>query len=225
MARLDEILPWFTHNAGIHFSAPHGLEQYGGAAWGVRDVCQGSVEWLLAAGEHATVRRVLVTVFARQYPSRRGMAAVVHASSVSRDPAGAQPWRRVLWPVKALCDYVEATNELDFLSEEVGYTDPERGEPTGPRDPSGPTATGWWPTARRASRPERRLINYGDGDWDDTLQPADPAMRTRMVSAWTVALAYQMFRQLRRSAGGRASARASRLDALLERMRADFHAI
>jgi CRISPR-associated protein Csx3 len=39
VTRVDEILPWFAHNAGIHFSAPHGLEQYGGAAWGVRDVC------------------------------------------------------------------------------------------------------------------------------------------------------------------------------------------
>ena len=51
VARLDEILPWFAHNAGIHFSAPHGLEQYGGAAWGVRDVCQGAVDWLLATGD------------------------------------------------------------------------------------------------------------------------------------------------------------------------------
>src|SRR5262249_48838241 len=69
------------------------------------------------------------------------------------------------------------------------------------------------------------LMDYGDGDWDDTLQPADPAMNTRMVSPWTVALAYQTFRQLsvvcRRA---RDEARASRLEALLERMRADFHA-
>jgi len=69
------------------------------------------------------------------------------------------------------------------------------------------------------------LIDYGDGDWDDTLQPADPAMNTRMVSPWTVALAYQTFRQLsvvcRRAHD---KARASRLETLLERMRADFHA-
>ena len=44
--------------------------------------------------------------------------------------------------------------------------------------------------------PGTSLVNYGDGDWDDTLQPADPAMRTRMVSAWTVALAYQSIHQL-----------------------------
>jgi CRISPR-associated protein Csx3 len=67
-------------------------------------------------------------------------------------------------------------------------------------------------------------MTYGDGDWDDTLQPADPAMRHRMVSAWTVALAYQTFAQLAevcRRAGE--DGRAARLDAWLARMRADFH--
>src|SRR4030095_8641919 len=118
-----------------------------------------------------------------------------------------------------------ATNDLDLLAEEVGYTDPERGEPTGPRESL------WSHCDRVLAHCEARfatgtaLVNYGDGDWDDTLQPADPAMRTRMVSAWTVALVYQTFRHLlelcRR---GNHSSRALRLEALLERMRADFHA-
>jgi CRISPR-associated protein Csx3 len=69
-------------------------------------------------------------------------------------------------------------------------------------------------------------VNYGDGDWDDTLQPADPAMRTRMVSAWTVALAYQTFHGLAEASRRRGDgARASRLDGLLERMRADFRRV
>ena len=41
------------------------------------------------------------------------------------------------------------------------------------------------------------LIRYGEGDWNDSLQPADPTMRDRMVSSWTVAL---LFQQLRRYA-------------------------
>src|SRR4029450_7311458 len=39
--------------------------------------------------------------------------------------------------------------------------------------------------------PGTRLIRYGEGDWNDSLQPVDPAMRDWMVSSWTVALLYQ----------------------------------
>jgi CRISPR-associated protein Csx3 len=224
VARIDEILPWFTHNAGIHFSAPHGLEQYGGAAWGVRDVCQGSIEWLLAAGEMAAVRRVLATVFAQQYPHDGGWPQWFMHPPFQAIQQAHSHGDVCLWPVKALCDYVEATDDLAVLAQEVAYTDPERFELTGPLEAL------WEHCDRVVAQCEARfvsgtaLIDYGDGDWDDTLQPADPTMRTRMISAWTVALAYQTLRQLAAVClRGGEHARASRLDALLVRMRADFH--
>jgi len=233
VARVDDVLPWFTHNASIHFSTPHGLEQYGGAAWGVRDVTQGSIEWLLAAGEFDVARRVLETVFAQQY-----LGAAAKAEGVE----GAWPqWFMFppfhfiqqahshgdvcFWPVKALCDYVEATNDLDFLNENIAYTDAKSFTSAGTRESL------WVHCDRVVAHVESRLVggtalvNYGDGDWDDTLQPADPTLRTRMVSAWTVGLAYQTFRQLAqvsRRAGE--SARAEILEALLARMRRDFSA-
>ena len=225
VGRMDDILPWLTHNAGIHFSAPHGLEQYGGAAWGVRDVCQGSIEWLLATGEHAIARRVLATVFAQQYPHDGGWPQWFMPAPFHRIQQAHSHGDVCFWPVKALCDYVEAANDFGILSEEIAYTDPHRFEPTGPRE------TLWRHCDRVLAQCEGRfvegtaLVNYGDGDWDDTLQPADPAMRTRMVSAWTVALAYQTFRQLAevcRRAGE--PARAARLDELLGRMGDDFRA-
>ncbi len=231
VARVNEILPWFTHNAAIHFSAPHGLEQYGGAAWGVRDVCQGSVEWLLAAGRGDIVRSLLRTVFAQQYASGEPGSTEGGWPQWFMFP----PFRSIqqahshgdvcFWPVKALCDYVEATNDFTLLGEKVGYTDAHRFEGTGPEE------TLWQHCDRVLALVEARfvhgtaLVNYGDGDWDDTLQPADPALRTRMVSAWTVALAYQTFRQLAgvaHLAGERD--RASRLGNLLTRMRTDFAA-
>jgi CRISPR-associated protein Csx3 len=189
----------------------------------VRDVCQGSVEWLLAAGEFATVRRILTTVFGQQYPDGPWPQWFMHRPF----HAIQQPHSHgdvCFWPVKALSDYVEATNDLAFLGEEIAYTDPDRFEPTGTRE------TLWAHCDRVVTHCEARfapgtsLVNYGDGDWDDTLQPADPAMRTRMVSAWTVALAYQTFRQFAEVCRhGGDVARASRLDALRERMGADFH--
>lgn len=231
VARLNEILPWFAHNASIHFSAPHGLEQYGGAAWGVRDVCQGSVEWLLAASEFATVRRILLTVFAQQY-----------AEGEQGSVAGGwpqwfmfEPFRSIqqahshgdvcFWPVKALCDYVEASNDFSLLTERCGYTDPHSFAAAGPAETLWDHCDRVLALAESRFVPGTALVNYGDGDWDDTLQPADPTLRTRMVSAWTVGLAYQTFRQLAevsRRAGE--SARAARLESTLRHMRADFAA-
>ena len=40
------------------------------------------------------------------------------------------------------------------------------------------------------------MISYAGGDWDDTLQPADPRMKERLISAWTQALAYQSLHSL-----------------------------
>ena len=46
---VDAIFPWLAHDAMVHLTAPHGLEQYTGGAWGTRDVCQGPIELLLIA--------------------------------------------------------------------------------------------------------------------------------------------------------------------------------
>jgi cellobiose phosphorylase len=39
--------------------------------------------------------------------------------------------------------------------------------------------------------PGTRLPAYGHGDWNDSLQPVDPAMRERLASAWTATLHHQ----------------------------------
>ncbi len=223
IARMDEILPWFTHNAAIHFSAPHGLEQHGGGAWGVRDVTQGSLEWLLADGEFPVVRRMLRTVFAQQYAADGGWPQWFMFPPFAAIQQAHSHGDVCFWPVKALCDYVEASGDFAFLDEPVGYTDPVKFTPAGAGENL------WAHCDRVVAHCEARfvpgtaLVNYGDGDWDDTLQPADPAMRTRMISAWTVALAWQTFAQLAKVARRAGEpARADRLDSMLARMRADF---
>jgi 1,2-beta-oligoglucan phosphorylase len=72
--------------------------------------------------------------------------------------------------------------------------------------------------------PGTHLIRYGEGDWNDSLQPADPRMRDWMVSSWTVAL---LFQQLGRYAeilarAGR-SGDANQLRELAGVMREDFN--
>jgi 1,2-beta-oligoglucan phosphorylase len=68
------------------------------------------------------------------------------------------------------------------------------------------------------------LVPYGNGDWNDSLQPVDPAKRDCMVSAWTVALFYEQLRRyaeiLRRAGDPR---RGEELDELASAMCRDFN--
>lgn len=72
--------------------------------------------------------------------------------------------------------------------------------------------------------PGTSLIRYGEGDWNDSLQPADPRMRDWMVSSWTVAL---LFQQLNRYAAvmdqAGQSGTADELALLARVMRSDFN--
>ena len=109
----------------IHLTVPHGLEQYTGAAWGTRDVCQGPVEFLLALEHDLSVKQILGFVFAEQsesagdwpqwfmlpFPTRNSATAIAHGDVI-------------VWPLKALCDYVEATGDLAFLAEPVAWRRP-----------------------------------------------------------------------------------------------------
>ncbi len=223
LSGMDEVIPWFAHDAWIHYAAPHGVEQYNGGAWGVRDVCQGSVEWLLATGQNDEVRELLRKVFAQQYrtaplwPQWFMLEPFTHIQQA--EAHGDIPF----WPLKALCDYLEASGDYDFLEDPIAYTDPES------FDVSGPPET----IARHVDRiiehlderciPGTALVNYGDGDWDDTLQPANPELRASLVSTWTVALTYHVLRLYRDVClhAGRENKR-NELTHWLERIAADF---
>ena len=64
---VDTVMPWLAHDGMIHLTAPHGLEQYTGGAWGTRDVCQGSIELLLTLEHDQSVKEILRILFAQQY--------------------------------------------------------------------------------------------------------------------------------------------------------------
>ena len=66
LGRLNDLLRWYPVDAMVHFTTPHGLEQYSGAAWAVRDVTQGPVEFLVATGNPGPVRDILRVVYEHQ---------------------------------------------------------------------------------------------------------------------------------------------------------------
>ena len=70
----------------VHLTVPHGLEQYSGAAWGTRDVCQGPVELLLALEHDGPVKEILQDRLRAATRDARRLAAVVHARALRGDP-------------------------------------------------------------------------------------------------------------------------------------------
>ena len=191
IAALQTLFPWLAHNAMVHLTVAHGLEQYSGAAWGTRDVCQGPVEFLLALEHDQPVKEILRIVFAQQQETRGDWP-----QWFMLEPYGAIRDRHshgdvIVWPLKALCDYIEATNDLAFLDEPVAWRREDDFESTTRKDPVAAHVDKLLATVRERFIPGTHLIRYGEGDWNDSLQPADPKMRDWMVSSWTVALLFQ----------------------------------
>ena len=54
----------------VHLTVPHGLEQYTGAAWGTRDVCQGPMELFLTLEHDEAAKGDVAHLFAQQYDKR-----------------------------------------------------------------------------------------------------------------------------------------------------------
>jgi CRISPR-associated protein Csx3 len=224
LARLDDVMRWYAHNAMVHYLSPHGLEQSGGAAWGVRDVCQGPVEFLLATGNPGPVRDVLHSVYEHQYAGTRDWPQWFMFDRYREIQQPDSHGDVIHWPLKALCDYVEATNDFSILDDEVAWTDERSFALTAD------TSSIFAHAERQVDRIEAETIAgtalpiFGGGDWEDTLQPADPAMARQLVSSWTAEL---MFQTLGRFAevcrrGGR-DAMADRLGTLTGRIRDDFN--
>ena len=175
--RENAFLPWLAHDAMIHLTVPHGLEQYTGAAWGTRDVCQGPVEFLLSMEHDAPVRDILRIVFSEQIRERGDWPQWFMLEPYPHISAGGSHGDVIIWPLKALCDYVEETNDLAFLDEAVPWRERRGLARTGPST-SHRRACRQAPRHRAASAssPARSLIRYGEGDWNDSLQPVDPRL-------------------------------------------------
>ncbi len=187
--RLHDIAPWYLHNALVHYLSPRGLEQFSGGGWGTRDVCQGPLEMLLALDEPAPVRDLLCRVFSAQDAGGDWPQWFMFFDRERRIRAGDSHGDIVFWPLVGLARYLRATGDAALLDEVLPYFDD--------------TPAPLWQHVERALAVVhgRRIAGtalaaYGHGDWNDSLQPADPALREHLCSAWTVTLHHQMLHSL-----------------------------
>jgi len=198
LARVAEIVPWFAHNALVHYLSPRGLEQYSGGGWGTRDVCQGPAELLLGLGRVPPIRDLLLRVMRQQNPDGDWPQWFMFFERERNIRPGDSHGDIVFWPLVVLAQYVIASGDAAALDERVPFFD-------GRGPDAGELATVWQHAERALALIKKRVIPgtslaaYGHGDWNDSLQPADPSLRDHLCSAWTVTLHVQALTQLARA--------------------------
>lgn len=187
--RVGEIFPWFVNNALVHYLSPRGLEQYSGGGWGTRDVCQGPVELLVALGRLEPVRDLLCRVFRQQNTDGDWPQWFMFFERERNIRPGDSHGDIVYWPLLALAQYLTASGDVSILDESLPYfhSDENAAEVASIRD----HVTRAIDLIRHRVIEGSSLAAYGNGDWNDSLQPAKPDMRERLCSSWTVTLNYQ----------------------------------
>jgi cellobiose phosphorylase len=170
------------------------------------------------------VKEILRIVFAQQYETQGGWPQwfMLEPYSIIQDRMSHGDV--IIWPLKALNDYLEATGDFGFLDEPVAWRREDTLDRTAHGDTVAVHVEKLLATVHDRFIPGTHLIRYGEGDWNDSLQPVDPRMRDWMVSSWTVALLFEQLNRyaevLRRAGRG---ADAEDLSELAAGMRHDFN--
>ncbi|TAG08691.1 MAG: hypothetical protein EAZ42_09610 [Verrucomicrobia bacterium] len=191
---LAEILPWWMHNAWTHFLSPRGLEQYSGGGWGTRDVCQGPIELLSCISSFLPMRDLILRVFSQQNPDGDWPQWFMFFDRERNIRPDDSHGDIVFWPLLALSQYLLATGDEELLEEKIPFFHADSSQAE--------IATITEHIARACHVIEKRVIDgthlaaYGHGDWNDSLQPVQPEMRTHLCSSWTVTLHYQTWKSL-----------------------------
>jgi len=221
VGRLAEMVPWLFHDAQVHYLSPRGLEQYSGGGWGTRDVCQGPLEMLLALDCPQAARDLLLRVFSAQNEDGDWPQWFQFIERERDLRAGDSHGDIVFWPLLGAARHVLGTGDTSLLKAEVPfYCAPGHAPQPATVLDHVDRALG---VIRRRRVAGTALAAYGHGDWNDSLQPADPAMREKLCSSWTVVLHHQTLTTLSRAlkfAGH--SERAVPLESEAERIRGDL---
>ena len=117
LGSLADIVPWYIHNAFVHYLSPRGLEQYSGGGWGTRDVCQGPVELLLALDRPQAVRDLLLRVMKQQNPDGDWPQWFMFFERERGIRPGDSHGDIVFWPLVVLAQYLLASGDGAVLDE------------------------------------------------------------------------------------------------------------
>ncbi len=188
--KLSNIIFWYAHNAMVHYASPHGLEQYNGAAWGTRDICQGPIEFFSATQHYDLIREILLKVYSRQFIEDGDFPQWYMFDKYYKIQSHEAHGDIVIWPLRSIAYYLRDTQDLSILDEKVSFMSKNLNKFVD-SETILEHIIKQIDTINASFIPDTYLPRYGGGDWDDTLQPANHELTNKMVSGWTVALLYE----------------------------------
>lgn len=221
--KMNATVWWYTHNMFIHYLVPHGLEQYGGAAWGTRDVSQGPAEYFMAMQQYDVVRQIIKELFSHQFEEDGNWPQWFMFGRYSHIQADESHGDVIVWPLKMLSDYLAATNDLSILDERVPYMSRQHHQYTEKQESIIDHVQKEITYIKDHFLLDTHLSAYGDGDWDDTLQPYDKQLKKHMVSSWTVELTYQTLKQFSEVIQNEYAELSKKFYEMTENIYQDFH--
>ncbi|UTE77387.1 GH36-type glycosyl hydrolase domain-containing protein [Rossellomorea sp. KS-H15a] len=223
LEKVNALAWWYTHNMLVHYSVPHGLEQYGGAAWGTRDVCQGPTEYFMATQNYQSVKEIIQTVYSHQYEDDGNWPQWFMFDRYYKFQQDDSHGDIIVWPLKVVGDYIAATNDYSILNERIPYTERNGFGFTEEKETLLHHIQKEISYIKENFLHDTFLSSYGDGDWDDTLQPANAQLKKYMASSWTVALTYQVLVKLETVLEGTFEEEAQEIGALARGIQKDFN--
>ncbi|MCW7463331.1 GH36-type glycosyl hydrolase domain-containing protein [Leptospira limi] len=190
LLEMIDILPWFKQNAEIHFLNPRGLEQFSGGGWGTRDVCQGAFEFLLSSGNFSVIRELLIHVFSEQNENGDWPQWFMLYGRDKHIRANDSHGDILYWPIICILTYLERSNDRSILDEFT--TNPTRTSKRSILEGIEITLL----EIKNRFIENTILPKYGNGDWNDSMQPKEPSFQSHAVSTWTAELQTQLYQKL-----------------------------
>jgi len=220
--KFNDLAMWYTHNAHIHYASPHGLEQYSGAAWGTRDICQGPAEYFSVTQDYKTLRNVILKVYTHQFKQNGDWPQWFMFDAYHHIQAHESHGDVIVWPLRTLALYLESTGDYSILDEVIPYMDLDTSTFTNEKETLAKHVKKQIETIESNFIEGTYLSTYGGGDWDDTLQPANQALTKSLVSGWTVALTYEAFNLFAKEIASTHQTWSETLSALAQNIKKDY---
>jgi cellobiose phosphorylase len=156
---------------------------------GTRDVSQGPYELFASTGHFEECRPLLLDLYSHEIEKTGEWPQwfMLDKYAFAADDCHGDI---VFWPLRILADYLLRSGDGAILNAVLPFQDSLE------KSTLEKHVSLCLDAIERRFIPGTDFISYGGGDWDDTLQPADPSMKSRLVSPWTQELAYQTLTSL-----------------------------